>query len=64
MTFEICIKCVELLLSNSPSRFVHSQSVVGFVTSLKEVDGASEIDELIMLPLPFAFGHCVNLWLT
>ena len=30
---------------------MHGQSVVGFVTNLKEVDGASEIDGLVMVPL-------------
>ena len=30
---------------------MHGQSVVGFVTNLKEVDGASEIDGLVMVSL-------------
>ena len=44
MMFEVCIKCAELLLSNTPSRFVHIQSVFGWITNLREVDVAFGID--------------------
>ena len=47
MTFDMCIKCVELLLSNTLSRFVHIQRVVGDITSQGGVDVVFEIVEWV-----------------
>ena len=50
MTFDKMYKvCRNVLFSNTPSGFVHGQSVVGFVTNLRAFFVESEIVQSVMV---------------